>query len=385
MSAVRATPVTSVTVGGREYPVSGAAAEFDQATTLPAPFYLDPDLYQAEEERVLRAQWVPLMRAEQVAAPGNFAAAEILGEQLVAVRDQAGTLRVLSNVCRHRGMRVAAGQGTGKTLTCPYHRWSYRLDGTLSGAPMMTQNPCFERVRVRLPEVRHEVWQGWVLVNLDGTGAPLAPQVPALADATTGWDFSNLTVVASRSYQAGWNWKLTVENFCEYYHHLGLHRDSLELFLPARTGWCLDNSGEPWNSSVIRCSEEYLGLQGEPMPGVDAECARHMQVFTLFPLLCAGAQGASAFWVQVTPQSVDRHVVTWYVLVRPEQASQPGIEEYGRASLDAIDVLQHEDGLACEGVQAGLRSKFAQTGQFARLEKPVWQFQRWLLSQLADR
>jgi phenylpropionate dioxygenase-like ring-hydroxylating dioxygenase large terminal subunit len=376
--------MSSVTIGDRDYDVSAAADEFDRATTLPAQFYLDPDLYRIEEEQVMRAQWLPLLRAEQVAGPGDFVATQLLNEQLVVVRDPAGTLRVLSNVCRHRSMPIADGQGSCKVLRCPYHLWSYRLDGTLSGAPMMAGNPSFDRANVRLPEVRHEVWQGWVLVNLDGSAPPLATQVPALTDAVAGWDFANLRIIASRSYQADWNWKITVENFCEYYHHVGLHRDSLEPFIPARAGWCLDNADEPWNSSVIRCSDDYLELQGEPMSGVDGDRAQTMQIFTLFPFLCAGAQGASAFWLNVTPQTVDRHVVTWHVLVRPERAKESGVEEYARASLDAIDVLQHEDGLACRGVQAGLRSRLAGTGRFAGLEKPIWQFQRWLLGWMAD-
>ncbi|HEX3786513.1 MAG TPA: aromatic ring-hydroxylating dioxygenase subunit alpha [Pseudonocardiaceae bacterium] len=374
-----------VTIRDRTHDIAGAAAEFDRATTLPAAFYLDPDLYRVEEQRVMRAQWLPLARAEHIAGPGDYLATRLLDEQLVIVRDQDGTLRVLSNVCRHRAMPLVEGKGSCRVLKCPYHLWSYRLDGTLSGAPMMAENPSFDRAAVRLPEVRHEVWQGWIMVNLDGAAAPLGTGLSALSDAVDGWNFTDLRVIASQSYEADWNWKITVENFCEYYHHLGLHRDSLEPFIPARAGWCLDNDGEPWNSSIIRCAPEYLELQGPPMSGVDSELAELMQIFTVFPFLCAGSQGGSAFWLNITPHSVNRHVITWYVLVRPDQADDPGIEQYAAASLKAIDVLQHEDGLACKGVQAGLRGTLAAPGRFAPLEKPIWQFQRWLLDQMADR
>ncbi len=377
--------MTAVTIRDRIYEAGGTAAEFDAATTLPPAFYLDEQLYQLEEQRVMRAQWLPLARVAQVARPGDYLAAELLGEPLVAVRDKAGVLRVLSNVCRHRAMPIAEGRGSCQTLKCPYHLWSYRLDGSLGGAPMMLENGSFDRDAVRLPEIRHEVWQGWIMVNLDGSAPSLAARIPALSASLAGWDFTDLTVVASRTYEADWNWKITVENFCECYHHLGLHRESLEPFLPSRDSRCLDNGGEPWNSSISRCAPEYLALQGSPMSGVDGERAGVNQIFTVFPFLCAGAQGGSAFWLELTPETAGKHRITWHVLVRPDQAAQPGIEDFAAASMQAIDVLQSEDSAACRGVQAGLRSTFAASGSFAPLEKPIWQFQRWLLEGLADR
>jgi phenylpropionate dioxygenase-like ring-hydroxylating dioxygenase large terminal subunit len=339
------------------------------ASTLPAAFYLDSELYWLEAERVMRTQWLPLARADQVAQPGDYLTTELLGEQLIAVRDKNGTLRVLSNACRHRAMPIAEGTGNCAVLRCPYHLWSYRLDGTLSGAPMMAANPSFDRVNIRLPEMRHEVWQGWIMVNPDGAAEPLTPALTALSDTVSDWGFTNLRVIATRSYEADWNWKITVENFCEYYHHLGLHRESLEPFIPARDGWCLDNNGEPWNSSLIRCAPEYVELQGPPMSGMDDERARTMQIFTVFPFLCAGAQGSSVFWLNITPHSVDRHTITWHVLVRPEQADDPGIADFADASLKAIDVLQIEDGRACRGVQAGLRGALTAPGRFAPLDR----------------
>jgi phenylpropionate dioxygenase-like ring-hydroxylating dioxygenase large terminal subunit len=371
-------------LGGRTRDIAAALAPHPEASTLPREFYLDPEIYRLETEAAMRAQWLPLARVDQVPEPGDYLATAILGEQLVITRDRDGELRVLSNVCRHRAMPVAEGSGNCSVLRCPYHLWSYRLDGSLSGAPLMATQRGFDRSAVALPRVRHEVWQGWIMVNLGGAAPPLARQVPELTAELAGWDFTDLRVVASASYDCPWNWKLTVENFGEYYHHFGLHKDSLEPFLPARRGRCLDNRGEPWNSSVIDCSSEYLELQGRVMPGLDEDLAATMQIFTVFPLLCAGAQGSSAFWLQITPQSLHRHTVTWHVLVRPEQATWSDAEEFAGMSLSAIDVLQQEDARACRGVQAGLRSTTAAPGRFADLELSLWQFQSWLLHRLAE-
>jgi len=375
--------MTQLEPGGRIRDIAATLEPFPEATTLPAEFYLDPEIYRMEIDSAMRAHWLPLARVEQVPQPGDYLATELLGEQLVITRDRHGVLRVLSNVCRHRAMPVAEGSGNCTVLRCPYHLWSYRLDGSLSAAPLMAAQRAFDPSAVTLPQVRHEVWLGWIMVNLDGTAPALAPQLPRLTVELKGWDFANLRLVASASYDCPWNWKLTVENFSEYYHHLGLHRDSLEPFLPAKRGRCLDNQGEPWSSSVVDCSSEYLALQARVMPGLDADLASTMQIVTVFPLLCAGAQGSSAFWLQVTPQSVDHHIVTWHVLVRPEQAAQSDIAAFAEMSLGAIDVLQQEDARACRGVQTGLRSTAAAPGRFAPLELPLWQFQGWLLRRLA--
>ncbi len=376
--------MAQLTLGGRVRDIGAALDAFAEATTLPREFYLDPEIYRMEAECAMRARWLPLARVEQVPEPGDYLATQLLGEQLVIVRDRDGALRVLSNVCRHRAMPIAEGSGNCHALRCPYHLWTYRLDGSLSAAPLMADRPAFQRSAAGLPQLRHEVWLGWIMVNLDGTAPPLAEQLPRLTAELKGWNFADLRLVASASYDCPWNWKITVENFSEYYHHLGLHRDSLEPFLPAKRGRCLDNHGEPWSSSVIECSEEYLGLQDRVMPGLDTDLAATMQIFTAFPLLCAGAQGSSAFWLQVTPHELDWHTVTWHVLVRPQQAAQDDIAQFAKQSLSAIDVLQQEDARACQGVQAGLRSAAAAPGRFAALELPLWQFQGWLLRRLAE-
>ncbi len=376
--------MTQLELSGRIRDIAAAIEPFCEASTLPREFYVDPAIYCMETDSAMRAQWLPLARVEQVPEPGDYLATAILGEQLVIVRDRDGDLRVLSNVCRHRAMPVAEGSGNCLVLRCPYHLWSYHLDGSLSAAPLMAAQPAFDRSAVALPQVRHEVWQGWIMVNLDGAAPALARQLLQLAAELKGWDFTDLRLVASASYDCPWNWKLTVENFSEYYHHLGLHKDSLQPFLPAKRGRCLDNQGQPWSSSVIDCSSEYLALQARVMPRLDADLAATMQIFTVFPLLCAGAQGSSAFWLQITPLSLDHHTVTWHVLVRPEQAAESDAAEFAEMSLSAVDVLQQEDARACRGVQAGLRSAMAASGRFAPLELPLWQFQGWLLRRLAE-
>ncbi len=203
----------TVTIDGRGYDVSGVAESFTSATALPREFYFESDIYRVEESRLMRAHWLPAARVEQVPGPGDYQTVELLGEPLLVVRGENGVIRVLANVCRHRAMRLMSGCGTADRLTCPYHLWAYHLDGSLSGAPMMAEVPDFDRTAASLTEVNSEIWQGWIMVNLDGTCGPMAQQIPALSAGLAGWDFSDMRLAASRSYECTWNWKIIVENF----------------------------------------------------------------------------------------------------------------------------------------------------------------------------
>ena len=136
------------------------------APSLTPNDYVDPDVFALECESVLAGTWLPLCRADQLAEPGARIAMTLVGRPVVAVRD-GDAIRVLANVCAHRGsLIVDEGPGAGSTLVCPYHRWAYRLDGSLIGAPLGEGT---DLDGVCLPVVRHAIWEGFVLVNLSGT------------------------------------------------------------------------------------------------------------------------------------------------------------------------------------------------------------------------
>jgi nitrite reductase/ring-hydroxylating ferredoxin subunit len=210
-----------------------ARACVERGTTLPPRCYTDPDLHARELERIFRREWLPLCRADQLREPGEYLALDLAGEPLVAVRGRDGRLRVLSNVCRHRFMPLVSGAGRANAFQCPYHLWSYGLDGQLLGAPGMEGARGFERAATRLPELRSETWQGFLFVNLDGAAPPLAPRLAALDERLARYRLAELVTLASLDYESAWNWKVMLENAAESYHHMGPHAGTLEPVLPA--------------------------------------------------------------------------------------------------------------------------------------------------------
>ena len=145
--------------------------------TLPPSFYTSADWLQHETEALLRREWLCLCRVDEIPRAGNYITRELLGEPLLIVRDRENALRVLANVCRHRNMPVAEGSGQARLFVCPYHAWSYNLDGSLLNAPYMDD---VDKSACSLPLYRSEIWQGFVFVNLDGEADALTPRLQGL-------------------------------------------------------------------------------------------------------------------------------------------------------------------------------------------------------------
>jgi choline monooxygenase len=188
--------------------------------TLPFDWYSDPAVLRLERERIFRRTWQYAGRADQVAEPGSFFTCDLGGVPIVVVRDQEGGLRAFLNVCRHRGSLVCEGEGKRETLQCPYHAWTYGLDGALRAAPRSDREPGFDKTELGLVPVSVDSWGPFVFANPDADAAPLAEtlgELPQLV-AASGLDVESLRFLqrSSGDYEA--NWKVCSENFLECYH-----------------------------------------------------------------------------------------------------------------------------------------------------------------------
>ena len=156
---------------------------------MPSAFYTAPAILDLERDELSRREWICVGRVDEVAKPGDYMTFDILDEPILIIHGDDGQIRALSNVCRHRGMVIAAGRGNGKRLSCPYHAWTYDSRGRLIGAPHMTERPDFDRAAICLPEFRSEVWQGFLFVTLDAETPPLAPRLAELDDMVRNLSF----------------------------------------------------------------------------------------------------------------------------------------------------------------------------------------------------
>lgn len=197
--------------------------------TLPSKWYLDPEVYEREKERIFYRNWIYVTHVSALARVGDYATLRVADEHVFVVRDHKGALRAYYNVCRHRAHLLLAGHGNTKVITCPYHAWAYGLDGTLRNAPLTDDVPGFDKRQFCLKPVRVEELSGLVFVNLDPEAEALADLAPDLADDLRDKvpQLPDLEIVDTQSFPSDQsiraNWKVVADNFLECYHCAKAH------------------------------------------------------------------------------------------------------------------------------------------------------------------
>ena len=334
-------------------PTTTRPSELARATTIPSRWYLDPQFLEMERERVFGRTWQPVAFAKTVAEPGTFAAAEIAGEPVVVARAKDGVLRAFSNVCRHRASVIADGCGKSATLRCPYHGWTYALDGRLLACPEFEGVLDWETSSVRLPEYHVETWGPYVFVNQDASAPPLAEVFGDIPEqvAKIGCAVDRLEFSERRDYVIDCNWKVYIDNYLEGYHlpaaHPGLFRE-------------LDYA--QYRVDTFR----YYSSQHAPIrpPRAGQADRRYTSdglnalYYWIFPNFMLNVYPDNLSSNIIVPLSADKTltIFEWFgypgTVVRPE-------------TIAFSDEIQQEDIRICESVQKGLRSRTYDTGRFS--------------------
>jgi len=185
--------------------------------------------FERELAARLASAWTPVCRADEI-GPAGQKAVVVAGQPVLVTRDARGRLQALSNVCRHRGMLLVEGEARGEAIRCPYHLWTYGLDGRLAAAPFMGDA---DLTGCDLPRYAAADWCGWVFVNLARDPGPLADALAPLASLDPA-RLTSLRIGYRLAFDHAWNWKVMVENFGESYHHIGTHAGTLQTLWP---GW----------------------------------------------------------------------------------------------------------------------------------------------------
>jgi phenylpropionate dioxygenase-like ring-hydroxylating dioxygenase large terminal subunit len=193
-------------------------------TGLPRPFYTSSEWFERDIEKVFRRRWLFVCHVSEIKSPGDFVTFELVDENIIVARDRNGSVNAFHNVCRHRGARLCKPErGNAKAFVCPFHAWTYNVDGTLRAAPQM---PRLDKERFGLKTVWCEVWNGMVFINL------MADQPQPVAEYLRSvkledYQLDKAKVIATRSYTIYANWKLNGETYQECYHCAGVHTNSL--------------------------------------------------------------------------------------------------------------------------------------------------------------
>jgi Rieske 2Fe-2S family protein len=348
--------------------------------TLPARYYTNPSIFAEELERFFCQGWFCAGRADQIPDAGDFFLREIAGESIIVNRDQSGAVRAFYNVCRHRGTRIcttAEGKFPGR-IQCPYHGWTYGLDGRLIGAPHMENLP---REDYPLNSVFCDAWDGHLFISLDPNAPPLSAQLEDLPHKFADWKMQDLRFYQRRSYDVPANWKFIVQNYNECLHCPVLHPalNRLTDYLSGEN--CDPRRGYIGGSMGFKPGVETMSLDGklrrDYLPGLSATQRKEVHYYSVFPNLFLSLHPDYMMTHTLWPRAVDRTEIICEWHFHPNQMAMPNF----RADdvVEFWDLTNKEDWRISELSQAGVKSRAYKPGPYSSRERLPLAFDRMIL------
>lgn len=353
------------------------------AETLPAAYYTDARYFERELDALFRTMWICAGRTEEVQAPGQFVLREVAGDSVIITRSADGGLHAFHNVCRHRGTRLctdASGHFAG-SIQCPYHAWTYGLDGRLIGAPHMDEVPHFRKEDFPLHRVPVEAWDGHVFVNVAKAPPPLSVQLADLPGKFRSWRMEDLRLGRRIVYDVKANWKLIIQNYNECLHCPNLH--------PAlnRLSHYLSGENEPLHASYmggrmdLRPGVETLSLDGlcrrSLLPDLAADDRRRVYYYAIFPNMLLSLHPDYMMVHTLWPIAPDRtvNVCEWHF--HPSELARDDFD--ASDAVDFWDMTNRQDWHVCELSQAGISSRAYTPGPYSNREDLLYAFDRMIV------
>ena len=354
--------------------------------TLPARVYTDPAWFRAELESIFAAMWVAAGRTDDLEPAGAFVRRQVADADVLIVRGADARLRAFHNVCRHRGTALCAetqGRLAG-SIQCPYHAWTYALDGRLLAAPMMEEVEGFDRAAHGLVEAGCEEWDGHVFVTLASAPPPLAAQLRDLPARFAPWRMSELRRVHQVVYEVAANWKLIVQNYNECLHCPVIHPllNRMHHYLgadnvPSTDSYCGGAMG--FRDGVETLSRD--GRRRRPfLPGLGPREQALVNYFAIYPNLLLTLHPDYMTTVTIWPQEVDRTrlVCEWHF--HRDQIGAPGFVH--EDAVEFWDRTNREDWAISEQAQRGIASRGYRPGPYSAREGQLWEFDRWVIARV---
>ena len=336
--------------------------------TLIGADYHSPEVFARERERIFHASWFCVGREDDIAI-GGFVVVDVVGESVVLVRDRDGMLRAFLNACRHRGARLCDGDGSvGRRIVCPYHAWSYNLDGSLAGTPNVADDELVDRASLGLMSVALDSWDGFVWVTLADDPPPLRDHLARHASGDPfQWErygVGELVLGAKRVYDVAANWKLIIENYNECLHCINVHPELVQIVPLYKSGDVIEPTEPDWNGNRLAPGLHSYTLTGESglplLPGLDENDATAFYGGTYLPNLIINYHTDCVSTFLISPQAPDRSQVTCHYLFRPETVAAAGFDP--SPVVDFRHLLAGQDWAVVERTQQGMTSRAFRDG-----------------------
>ncbi|MCP4847318.1 MAG: aromatic ring-hydroxylating dioxygenase subunit alpha [Verrucomicrobiaceae bacterium] len=355
--------------------------------SLESRYFTDATVFEEETRKIFHDRWLYLDRSSAIENPGDYTAVELEGQGLILTRDREEQEKVYYNMCRHRGTRILdqASGHCSKVIRCPYHAWSYALDGSLVGAPHMEETEGFKKEDYPLISPAHATWEGSVFVHLGDDPEPFEESYAPILTKFAPWHIGELKTVHREVYEVAANWKLIVQNYSECYHCPSVHPELQPLSHYRATSNDLEEG--PFLGGPMRITQEGGGLSrggkrtAPPLPGLTEENLQQAYYYLLFPTLLVSLQPDFVLMHQLQRVSANHTRIICQWLYHPQAIDGENFDP--QPTIEFWDNVNREDWRVSELTQKGIAGRTYTPGPYSNLESMLVAFDREYLKAMA--
>lgn len=342
------------------------------AHTLPRPYFTDPAIFTEEQEKIFLARWLCAGREAQLDRPGAYFLRQIGLESVIVLRNRNGEIRAFYNVCRHRGTRLCEehqGQLAG-TIQCPYHAWTYTLDGDLIGAPSSETIEDFDKSDWPLHGIATATWEGFVFINLAADPEPFSKAFAPVLNRFSRFNLPQLRAYRRIAYELACNWKLVVQNYSECYHCPLVHPALVKLSPPTSGENDLYRGPFLGGYMDIVDASESMTMSGRvcgvTVGDLPAEDHRRVYYYSLFPNMLLSLHPDYVMYHMLWPRDAGHVTVECEWLVHPETLGNPAYDP--NDGVEFWHMTNQQDWHICQQSQRGIESRSYTPGPYSRRE-----------------
>ena len=362
-----------------------ANTPFEESHPIPAEVNHSVEFYKHERNKVFASEWICIGREDEIPNAGDYLTHDIAGVPVFVMRQPTKEILGFVNACAHRFTCLLSDTtGNSKLITCPYHAWTYNLDGTLKSAPFMKMKDGFNLSDHKLRKLQTEIWEGFIYVTLDEHPTrSVNTSLEGLTSKIVGrYDMASYITVMRQTMEWGANWKNLIENFIESYHVPIAHQKTFAKHKkPIEDYVCGEDADHYCYHYAPQKSETGLGAAHPKNTKLEGVWRRMMVDFCVFPNHLITLMPDYFWYISVQPITIDKFKATWGFAIPPEVLADipdKDFDKWKKDMLDYMNIANDEDKIVVEGLHRGTSSSNLPKGTFHPIERNLWQFIRYL-------
>ncbi|MCW0232110.1 MAG: Rieske 2Fe-2S domain-containing protein [Ferrovibrio sp.] len=361
--------------------LEAAAQPFEDARAMPPSVYTSPEFLARELDAIFSKEWMCVGRSSGLANAGDYLTYELAGQPVMVLRDKEGQLRAFSNVCLHRMSTLLEGTGNRRAIVCPYHAWTYGLDGHLRGAPFMTETTGFCKDDYVLPSIRCEEWLGWIYITLDKDRPSVASTLRPLEAMIAQYQMENYIECFRETHVWDTNWKVLAENFMESYHLPVCHAETVGGHSKLEEMECPPGLAAFNYHWITKEASLPIGNAHPDNTRLEGRWRKTTALLALYPSHLITLTPGYFWYLSLHPKGTGQVAMLFGGGLSPEFMADPRAGEYVATLKNLLDEVNVEDRGCTEKVFRGMNAGVARAGHLSYLERPIYDFMHYI----ADR